>query len=198
MDDRCYSYPVFYSLMKNRRKTDYMTVFEDLKYYYNHFTKNNLEDILTKIKLDCELACLGALDALFPKCTILLCRVHIIRNWAKWFKHYVCQTFFKNKYYASIFRFFLGITFMDLRDTDILDAIFEHLNYVYESPEMRSKAAGFRSFVQYLLKNYLLPDSKFPFHQWNYHDSIHSGDMGITTNPLENINLKLQSKMGDG
>ena len=92
--------------MKNRRKTDYMTVFEDLKYYYNHFTKNNLEDILTKIKLDCELACLGALDALFPKCTILLCRVHIIRNWAKWFKHYVCQTFFKNKYYASIFRFF--------------------------------------------------------------------------------------------
>ena len=106
VDDRCYSYPVFYSLMKNRRKTDYMTVFEDLKYYYNHFTKNNLEDILTKIKLDCELACLGALDALFPECTILLCRIHIIRNWAKWFKHYVCQTFFKNKYYASIFRFF--------------------------------------------------------------------------------------------
>ena len=49
---------------------------------------------------------------------------------------------------------------------------------------MRSKAADFRSFY-----------SKFPFNQWNYHESIQNGDMGITTNPLENINLKLKSKM---
>ena len=35
-------------------------------------------------------------------------------------------------------------------------------------------------------------------YQWNYHDSIQNGDMGITTNPLENINLKLKSKMGHG
>ena len=48
---------------------------------------------------------------------------------------------------------------------------------------MRSKTAGFRSFVQYLLKNYLLEDSKFPFEQWNYHDSIENGDMGVTTDP---------------
>ena len=67
-----------------------------------------------------------------------------------------------------------------------------------ESPEMRSKTDGFRSFVQYLLNNYLLQDSKFPFDQWNYHNSIQNGDMGITTNPLENINLKLKSKMGHG
>ena len=67
-----------------------------------------------------------------------------------------------------------------------------------ESPEMRSKTDGFRSFVQYLLNHYLLQDSKFPFDQWNYHDSIQNGDMGITTNPLENINLKLKSKMGHG
>lgn len=51
--------------------------------------------------------------------------------------------------------------------------------------------------VQYLLKK-LLEDSKFPFEQWNYHDSIQNGDMGVTTNPLENINLKLKSKMGHG
>ena len=43
-----------------------------------------------------------------------------------------------------------------------------------------------------------LEDSKFPFEQWNYHESIMSGDMGVTTNPLENINLKLKSKMGHG
>ena len=75
---------------------------------------------------------------------------------------------------------------------------YQHLNFIYESPEMRSKTAGFRSFVQYLLKNYLLENSKFPFEQWNYHDSIQNGDMGVTTNPLENINLKLKSKMGHG
>ena len=27
---------------------------------------------------------------------------------------------------------------------------------------------------------------------------IQNGDMGVTTNPLENINLKLKSKMGHG
>ena len=37
-----------------------------------------------------------------------------------------------------------------------------------------------------------------PFEQWNYHESIQNGDMGVTTNPLENINLKLKSKMGHG
>ena len=63
---------------------------------------------------------------------------------------------------------------------------------------MSSKTAGFRSFVQYLLKNYLQEDSKFPFDQWNYHESIQNGDLGVTTNPLENINLKLKSKMGHG
>ena len=81
------------------------------------------------------------------------------------------------------------IPFMDLCDPDILDAVYEHLNFVYESPEMRSKTDGFRSFVRYLLNNYLLQDSKFPFHQCYYHDSIQNGDMGITTNPLENINF---------
>ena len=30
---------------------------------------------------------------------------------------------------------------------------------------------------------------------WNYHDSIQNGDMGITTNPLENINSKLKSNI---
>ena len=57
---------------------------------------------------------------------------------------------------------------------------------------------GFRSFAEYLLNKYLLQDSKFSFHQWNYNDSIQNGDMGITTNPLENNNLKLKSKMGHG
>ena len=36
------------------------------------------------------------------------------------------------------------------------------------------------------------------FEQWNYHESIQNGDLGVTTNPLENINLKLKSKMGHG
>ena len=39
---------------------------------------------------------------------------------------------------------------------------------------------------------------EFPFHQWNYHESIKNGDMGIATNPLENINPKLKSKMDRG
>ena len=73
---------------------------------------------------------------------------------------------------------------MNLRDSDILDVIYEHLNFVYESPEMRSKEAG-------------IP-GEFPFHQWNYHESIKNGDMGIATDPLENINPKLKSKMDRG
>ena len=72
------------------------------------------------------------------------------------------------------------------------------MNGWFLTPTMRSKTAGFRSFVQYLLKNYLLEDSKFPFEQWNYHESIQNGDMSVTTNPLENINLKLKAKMGHG
>ena len=50
-------------------------------------------------------------------------------------------------------------------------------------------------FVQYLLKNYLLEHSKISFEQWNYHELIQDGDMGVTTNPLEN---PLKSKMGHG
>ena len=72
------------------------------------------------------------------------------------------------------------------------------MEYVYESPEVCSKTDGFRLFVNYLLKTYLLEDAKFRFSHWNYYASIMQGDTGVTTNPLENINLKPKSKMGHG
>ena len=69
-----------------------------------------------------------------------------------------------------------------LNSTDQLSST--KLNFVYERPEMRSKEAG-------------IP-GEFPFHQWNYHESIKNEDMGIVTNPLENIYPKLKSKMDRG
>ena len=58
---------------------------------------------------------------------------------------------------------------------------------------------NWKCFIQYLVKNYLCDNSKFPHSRWNYHFSIlYDHDPSITTNPLENINLKLKKLVGCG
>ena len=59
---------------------------------------------------------------------------------------------------------------------------------------------NWKCFIQYLVKNYLCDNSKFPHSRWNYHFSIlYDHDPSITTNPLENINLKdMFLRMRDG
>ena len=64
---------------------------------------------------------------------------------------------------------------------------------------MKKLKRKWKYFVQYLVKNYLKDGSKFPHCIWNYHFSIlNDYDPSITTNPLENINLKLKKLVGCG
>ena len=57
----------------------------------------------------------------------------------------------------------------------------------------------FKSFINYLVKNYLAPSAKYPFKLWNFFSSVmEDSDMAVTTNSLENINLKLKRHLGHG
>ena len=45
----------------------------------------------------------------------------------------------------------------------------------------------------------MTPSAKYPFKLWNYFDSVTEDlDMAVTTNSLENINLKLKRNLGHG
>ena len=64
---------------------------------------------------------------------------------------------------------------------------------------MKSKRKKFKSFVNYLVKFYLADTAKFPHSQWNYYHSISQDiDLAVTTNSLENLNLKLKRHLGHG
>ena len=49
------------------------------------------------------------------------------------------------------------------------------------------------------MKNYLAPSAKYPVKLWNFFSSVmEDSDMAVTTNSLENINLKLKRHLGHG
>ena len=80
-----------------------------------------------------------------------------------------------------------------------LHAVYRHFEFIFGAPEMKSKRKKFKSFINYLVKFYLADSAKFPFSTWNYYHSIsHDIDMAVTTNSLENINLKLKRHLGHG
>ena len=77
---------------------------------------------------------------------------------------------------------------MNLGDEDILFAVYRHFEHLHEAPQMKSKRKKFKSFINYLVKNYLAPSAKYPFVLWNYFSSVMEDlDMAVTTNNLENI-----------
>ena len=77
--------------------------------------------------------------------------------------------------------------------------VYAILSSLYRSPEIKSKRKKFKLFINYLVKYYLAPSAKFPFRIWNYFSSITEDvDMAVTTNSLENVNLKLKRHLGHG
>ena len=57
----------------------------------------------------------------------------------------------------------------------------------------------FKKCISYLCKNYLNAENcRFPHYWWNYHEALSQSDYCITTNCLENLNLRLKTKVGVG
>ena len=82
---------------------------------------------------------------------------------------------------------------------DILHVVYRHFEYLHQAPDMKSKRKKFKGFINYSVKNYLASSAKYPFKLWNYFDSVTEDlDMAVTTNSLENINLKPKMHLGHG
>ena len=93
----------------------------------------------------------------------------------------------------------LGMTFLNLQNSEILYGVYRIFEKLYRSPEMKKLKHKWKPFILYLVKNYLGETAKYPHSRWNYHFSIlNDHDPSITTNPLENINLKLKKLVGCG
>ena len=189
--------PIMYIYMPKRTIADYDTVFADVKHYYKKYFSKDLK-LSQKIQIDAELAVIQSVRQNFPESTILLCRVHLCHAWFKRFKFFMGGLFYKNDFLLSIWKWILGITFLDLSNYKILRNVYRIFEEKYSSPKMKGLKKKFKLFVGYLCKNYLNENAKYPHTLWNYHSFLCQSDFTITTNALENLNGKLKSKCGTG
>ena len=97
--DRCFTMPIFYAMMPSRKTKDYDVLFSDLKFYYKKYCGKDLgDDTITKIQVDAELAVINSIFKNFPNSSLLLCRTHLVRQWLRWFKHFIGGDFYKKNF----------------------------------------------------------------------------------------------------
>ena len=101
--------PLWYSLMVKRTESDYVT-----------------------IRIDQERATFNSIQKNFPSSEIIFCRVHIIRGWTRWMKHYFGVRFYKDEELNCFFKCLCGSTFLDLEDQDILHGFFRFLENFFD------------------------------------------------------------------
>ena len=115
--DRCFTMPIFYAMMPSRKTKDYDVLFSDIKFYYKKYCGRDWsDDIITKIQVDAEIAVITSIIRNFPNASLLLCRTHLVRQWLRWWKCFLGGDFYKNKFLTGIWKYVLGITFLDLSD----------------------------------------------------------------------------------
>ena len=92
-----------------------------------------------------------------------------------------------------------GLTIWSLLVGVCRHGVFRILEKFYRDPQMKKYKKKYKLFIQYLYKNYLSPVAKFPHSRWNnYYSILIDNDPGISTNALENVNLKLKKLVGSG
>ena len=106
--------------------------------------------------------------------------------------------FSKNKFLYGIYKFICGITFINLQDRQVLGRVFEIFIQFYKAPECKKFKKKFKNFIKYLVNNFLKGTAKFPHSKWNYYEALSDSDFSLTTNSLENLNLKLKKIVGTG
>ena len=179
--DKCFTMPILYCFMEKRKEKHYDVVFSDLKYFFYKYCERELN--LHKIQLDAEKAAINSIITNFPEVEILLCRTHLARSWLKWWKYYLGGYFFKNEFLLKIWKFLLGMTFLDLQNQEIKNHVNRIFENWYNSTELKNigKKRGFKRFLSYLIDNYLSDSARFPHHQWNYNMALSEHDFTITT-----------------
>ena len=196
--DRCFTMPIIYVMMPSRKTKDYNILFSDIQFFYKKYCARDLGDTLTKIQVDAEIAAVNSIIENFPNASLLLCRTHLVRQWLRWFKYFMGGYFFQNSFLLGIWKFVLGITFLDLSNREIRNNVFTIFEKFYASDEMKGFKKKFKRFISYICKNYLNETCRFPHSWWNYHEALSGGDFCLTTNSLENLNGKLKTKVGVG
>ena len=73
-----------------------------------YFEKFGTELHIPTIHMDCEAACLNAIQEIFPKTAILLCSVHLIRTFLKNFRKKVDPIFYTDPILLEIWRVLTG------------------------------------------------------------------------------------------
>ena len=81
-------------LMKKRQKINYNEIFTFMKKTF--FEKMGTELRVPFFHVDCEIAVIKSIGEMFPDSYILLCFVHIVRNFMKNLKSMVDGRFFQN------------------------------------------------------------------------------------------------------
>ena len=110
IDNRTFSYPLIFSLMKNRLSSTYDELFKFLKDKF--FEKFGRELYPKNFHLDCEGAVLKSIKTTFPNTVIRLCTVHIQRNWRKKMVKTFGKLFEKNLHLKTAWRLLRGTFFL--------------------------------------------------------------------------------------
>ena len=93
-----------------------------------------------------------------------------------------------------------GTTFLDLENESILYGLFRFFENFYERLSTKKKKSRYTKMINYLYRNYYGPSALYPLKHWNYSKVISMDEnlSGVTTNQIENLNLRLKAFVGMG
>ena len=194
--DATFSYPILFSLMKNRYTANYTELFEVINDAY--FRKFQVELSPIAFRLDCEQAVIRSIKEVYgPGSKIRLCTVHVMRNWRKHFIEAIGKVLFNTQLFQNVWDILRGSFFLPF---DALEIITNYLKTKILPQVPAGSKVKFQKFLdKYMTKYYFGVNAIYPNAYWSYFSDIDDfSEFNMSTNSAEVINRKLKNLAGNG
>ena len=191
-ENRTFSYPICFSLMKGRSAENYRELFRVLSDSFEKIEKRPLK--IKRIFSDCEKAIFKPLTEIFEGIRIKLCKIHVTRAWQRKMVEIFGQiNFLADETLIEFWTLLRGVFYVPPIYLNIISAFF-----VKEfRPKLPKKK--FDEFLSYLEKNYFSPEAVFLPSRWSYYNQISDdNDIESSTNSIERLNLALKEACPQG
>lgn len=184
----CTYIPLVFCLLPDKKQENYEAVFRHLRCKMAELEIEFEPEVLFA---DFEIAIHNAVSTTLPNCMIKGCRFHLAQSWWRRIQTLGLSIAYKKKEeeeeeecdeeLGSFLRLFFGLPF--LTSSEVEDFFTDELMAIQPDNEKVQK------FCDYILENYILPDSKFPPEMW----ADYTETTTRTTNACESFHARLNA-----
>lgn len=186
--DETMSYPVIICPTFNRQEITYKKLFSYIKDFYSNLYQEEL--VIPKIAIDFEKSTINAIENEFPDSKVLLCGVHMLRNFSKRIKK-LFGNFYSDSGLREVFEVLKAAPFIPFSTEPALiitlKTWLEGKKYDVHPSNQTKYTKDF--LKDYLYKFYLNKNSKYGYLNWNFFDeAVNYQNSDATTNVSESLN----------